>query len=449
MAEGTEKVINVVRFAPSPTGFLHVGGARTCLFNWLFAQVTKGKFILRIEDTDIKRSEKKYLDEILDSLQWLGMDWDELYHQSERFDIYKEYAKKLLDSAKAYREAEAIIYRVPKQIQIKFYDVLHGEIKIDTEQIKDQVLIKSDGTPAYNFSCVVDDALMGLTHIIRGDDHISNTPKQIMLYEALGFKLPKFVHIPMILGEDRSRLSKRHGATSISEYRKEGYLPQAMVNYLSLLGWSPGNNREILSLSTLAKEFSLKRINKTAAIFNIEKLNWLNGRYMRELNINDLMELLAPYLKEKGYISDDYDQDWLKGLITLYRTRFQTLIHFLKLAGFFFTETVHYDEQAVNKFLKTKADADNLEALMNVLEKTEPFQTHIIEGKIRQLISELNIPPANIIHPARVALTGGTVSPGIFEVIRFLGKEKSVKRLGEVTKKIRTRAEMFEKLDEL
>ncbi|MFH1062302.1 MAG: glutamate--tRNA ligase [Candidatus Omnitrophota bacterium] len=429
----------VVRFAPSPTGFLHIGGARTCLFNWLYARSTNGKFILRIEDTDQVRSEKRYLDEILDSLKWLGLDWDELYYQSERFAIYQEHAKKLLDCGKAYKDGEAIIYRIPENTQIKFFDVLRGEITIGTEQLKDQVLMKSDGSPAYNFCCVVDDALMEMTHIIRGDDHIANTPKQIMLYEALGFKLPKFVHIPMIHGEDGSRMSKRHGATAISEYRKQGYLPEALVNYLALLGWNPGNDKEMFSLKTLVKEFSLKRVNKTAAIFDMIRLSWVNGQYIKEMDIDKLTEMIIPSLREKGYISDTYDKKWLTGLIDLYKTRLPTLEHFPKLAGFFFTDEIEYDQEAVDKFLKIDNACDYLEKFTQALEKSNPFDKQQIEANVRSLVNSLGINAGDMIHPVRVALTGGSVSAGIFEVIEFLGKEKSIARLLKVINKLKAK----------
>ncbi|MBU1044360.1 MAG: glutamate--tRNA ligase [Candidatus Omnitrophica bacterium] len=429
----------IVRFAPSPTGFLHIGGARTCLFNWLYARSTKGKFILRIEDTDQVRSEKKYLDEILDSLKWLGMDWDELYYQSERFDIYREYAKKLLDSGKAYKDGEAIIYRIPENAAIKFFDVLRGEITIGTEQLKDQVLLKSDGSPAYNFCCVVDDALMEMTHIIRGDDHIANTPKQIMLYEALGLKPPKFVHIPMIHGEDGSRMSKRHGATAITEYRNQGYLPEAVVNYLALLGWNPGTDKEMFTLKTLVKEFSLKRVNKTAAIFDMTRLSWVNGQYIKEMDIDKLTQMIIPSLQEKGYISDTYDQKWLTGLIALYKTRLPTLEHFSKLAGFFFKDEIEYDQDAVDKFLKIDNVCDYLEKFVQALEKSNPFDKQQIEANVRVLVDALGINAGELIHPVRVALTGGTVSPGIFEIIEFLGKEKSVARLTSVINKLKAK----------
>ncbi|MFH2144964.1 MAG: glutamate--tRNA ligase [Candidatus Omnitrophota bacterium] len=441
--------MNIVRFAPSPTGYLHIGGARTCLFNWLFARATGGKFILRIEDTDLSRSKKEYLDEILSSLQWMGLDWDGLYYQSQRFDIYRDYAQNLFKKGNVYKEGEALIYKVPKDINVKIYDLIHGEISIDTEQIKDQVLLKSDGSPAYNFCCVVDDALMGITHIIRGDDHISNTPKQILLYEALGLKVPKFVHIPMILGEDKSRLSKRHGATSLSEYKNEGYLPEALVNYLALLGWNPGDSREIFSLNNLTKEFSLKRVSKTAAVFDIKKLKWLNGQYIKNYDTEKLLDLAVVCLAEKKYITPDTDRKWLKSIVELYRSRFQTVNEFSELASFFFIDDIRYDTDAVSKFLNDIDVAEKLEKLKEALEKTEPFDITGIEHNVRSLIEKLDIQTGSLIHPARVALTGGAVSPGIFEVIACLGKEKTLNRLNRVIKKLKTRADLFDKLSGL
>lgn len=292
-----------VRFAPSPTGFLHVGSARTALFNWLFARHEAGEFILRIEDTDKARSKEEFLSEILESLKWLGLDWDgEVYFQSKRMDLYTKYAKKLLEAGFAYEKEGALHFKMP-QTKLKINDILHGDIEFDTSLIKDQVLIKSDGSPTYNFAVVVDDADMGMTHIIRGDDHISNTPKQVVIYNALGITVPKFCHIPLILGVDRSRLSKRHGATSIRDYREEGYLPQALVNYLCNLGWSMGHDdKEIYSIDEAIKEFKLENINKTAAVFDINKLGWVNGQYIRKLDPEKLLEMLIEILKRKACI---------------------------------------------------------------------------------------------------------------------------------------------------
>jgi glutamyl/glutaminyl-tRNA synthetase len=284
---------------------LHIGGGRTALFNWLFSQSQKGKFILRIEDTDRERSKKEFVDEILYSLKWLGFNWDELYYQSQRFERYRMHADKLLKSGQAYIEKspegkEAIIYKVnPKKIKVK--DLIRGEIEFDSALIKDQVLIKSDGTPTYNFACVVDDAEMNITHIIRGDDHISNTPKQIMLYEALGFGLPNFAHLPLIMGVDGGRLSKRTGATAISDYRKMGYLAEALLNYLLLLSWAPGDNRELISVKEAIGLFDIKNVNKTSATFDLKKLDWINSQWIKKLSIEELYQKSLPFFEEKEF----------------------------------------------------------------------------------------------------------------------------------------------------
>ncbi len=270
-----------VRFAPSPTGYLHIGGARTALFNWMYAKSQGGQFILRIEDTDQVRSKNEYFEEILDSMKWLGLTWDEFYKQSDRFELYRQYAHQLLTEGKAYKEGEAIVLKVPPK-SIKMYDVIRGEIVVDTQEIKDQVLMKSDGSPTYSFACVVDDALMAISCVIRGEDHISNTPKQILIYEALGFKIPKFAHLPLILDPEGGRMSKRAGATAVTEYRTQGFLPEAIVNYLMLLGWSPGNNQEKITMASALKAFSIKKINKAGAAFSLDKLKWLNGQYIKE-----------------------------------------------------------------------------------------------------------------------------------------------------------------------
>lgn len=289
-----------VRFAPSPTGYLHIGGARTALFNWMYARAQDGKFVLRIEDTDQQRSKKEYEEEILRSLKWLGFEWDELYYQSRRFDIYREHAQRLLDEGKAYKEGEAIILKMIPDQEIKIFDLIRGEITFDSSELKDQVLMKSDGSPAYSFCCVVDDALMEISHVVRGEDHISNTPKQIMIYRALDWKVPKYAHLPLIMGEDGSRLSKRYGAVAVSDYQKQGYVAEALVNYLMLLGWSPGNNQEKISPEAAIKKFSLKKINKAGAVFSLEKLQWLNNLYLKELETPQLVEMLQPVLEEHG-----------------------------------------------------------------------------------------------------------------------------------------------------
>jgi glutamyl-tRNA synthetase len=428
-----------VRFAPSPTGNLHIGGARTALFNWLYAKSKDGKFILRIEDTDKARSQKEYLEEILNSLDWLGFHWDEIYYQGQRFALYQEYAEKLLKEARAYQEKSkgsqpAIIFRVTPQ-KIKIKDLIHGEIEFDTEVIKDQVLIKSDGTPTYNFACVVDDAALNITHVIRGDDHISNTPKQIMLYQALKFPLPEFAHLPLILGTEGGRLSKRTGATAISDYRKTGYLANALVNYLLLLSWSPGGNREIIDINEAAKIFDIKGVNKTAAAFDLNKLNWINNQYLKKEDAQKLTDALIPLLQAKKYIEqDNFDRNYLVSLVKLFRERLSTLNDFLDWADFFFVKNIRIDPQAKAKFLNRDLSQE-FGLFIKRLETLEKFDILSIEASFRELVKELNIEAKTLIHPIRVALTGKTIGPGLFEVIYYLGQARTKERLMRWIKK--------------
>jgi glutamyl-tRNA synthetase len=422
-----------VRFAPSPTGNLHIGGGRTALFNWLFAQSQKGKFVLRIEDTDKERSRPEFVDEILNSLKWLGFNWDELYHQSERFDRYRMHADKLLKAGVAYIEKspegkEAIIYKVPAQ-QIKVNDLIRGQIEFDSSLIKDQVLIKSDGTPTYNFACVVDDAEMNITHIIRGDDHISNTPKQVLLYQALGFPLPLFAHLPLIMGVDGGRLSKRTGATAISDYRKMGYLSEALLNYLLLLSWAPGDNRELISITDAVKIFDIKNVNKTAATFDLKKLDWMNNQYLKAADPEKLADELVPLLEAKSYIhKDNFDRNYLLGLVRLFQARLPRLNDFVDWADFFFLDEPVMDEEAVKKYLAADLSKE-LKLFAGRLDNLADFNVANIEGAFRELVAELGIEAKKLIHPVRVALTGKTIGPGLFEVIYHLGKERSKKRL--------------------
>jgi glutamyl-tRNA synthetase len=446
-----------VRFAPSPTGKLHIGSARTALFNWLYARAKDGQFILRIEDTDQARSKKEYLDEILSSLSWLGFDWDEIYSQSQRMDIYKEYAQKLVEEGKAYsvsplasspvnqldrktgkpenRQTKAIVFKIQPQ-KIKINDLIHGEIGFDTSLIKDQVLIKSDGTPTYNFACVADDAAMGITHVIRGDDHISNTPKQALLYQALGFKIPIFAHLPLILAKAGGRLSKRTGATAISEFRKLGFLPEALVNYLLLLGWSPGENREIINIQEAVKVFDIKDTNKTAAIFDLEKLNWVNNYYIKKGPTKRLADLLIPMLKQRFSQAEGccFDRQGLEGLIKLYQCRINTLGDFLDWADFFFLDEIKIKQELIDKFLSQDLSKE-LRLFIERLNRLEPFAVSNIEEAFRDLVKELNITSRQLIHPIRVALTGKTIGPGLFEVIYYLGKGKTELRLSRWIKR--------------
>ncbi|MFA4993163.1 MAG: glutamate--tRNA ligase [Candidatus Omnitrophota bacterium] len=422
-----------VRFAPSPTGNLHIGGGRTALFNWLFAQSQNGKFILRIEDTDQLRSKQEFVDEILFSLKWLGFQWDELYYQSQRFQRYRMHADNLLKGGQAYIEKspegkEAVIFKVNAQ-KIRVSDLIRGEIEFDAALIKDQVLIKSDGTPTYNFACVVDDAETNITHIIRGDDHISNTPKQVMLYQALGFPLPNFAHLPLIMGMDGGRLSKRTGATAISDYRKMGYLPEALINYLLLLSWSPGANREIINRDEAIGLFDIKNVNKTAATFDLKKLDWINNQYLKNADPRKLLEELLPLLIEKQYIKEgDFDREYVLGLIKLFQARLPRLNDFVDWADFFFMEEIKIDPVAQEKFL-SKDLSEEFKLFIAELEKLSNFNIENIEKAFRDLVSKLNIEAKVLIHPLRVALTGKTIGPGLFELIYYLGLERTNKRL--------------------
>jgi glutamyl-tRNA synthetase len=427
-----------VRFAPSPTGYLHIGGSRTALFNWLYAKAEGGKFILRIEDTDAARSKKEYLDEILESMKWLGFDWDELYYQSQRFALYKEYAEKLLKEGKAYIEktegkGEAIIFKVEPQ-KIKVNDLIRGEIEFDSSTIKDQVLIKSDGTPTYNFACVIDDATMNITHVIRGDDHISNTPKQIILYQALGFSIPHFAHLPLILAKAGGRLSKRKGATAISEYRQMGYLSAALVNFLLLLGWAPGENREVIDINDAIKLFDVKNINKTAAVLDLDKLDWMNNQYLKKEDPEKLTDELIPALEEKGYIDkENFDRNYVVSLVKLFQGRLTVLNDFPDWADFFFLKEIPIDPAAEKKFLSGDLSKE-FKLFIERLDALDKFDILTIEEAFRQLVKELNIEAKVLIHPVRVALTGKTIGPGLFEVIYYLGKARTKERLNKFIK---------------
>ncbi|MFH1691825.1 MAG: glutamate--tRNA ligase [Candidatus Omnitrophota bacterium] len=423
-----------VRFAPSPTGYLHIGGARTCLFNWLYARSQKGMFVLRIEDTDQARSKKEFLDEILESLKWLGLDWDELYFQSQRFDIYREYAQKLLAQGKAYLADDnsgAIFLKMPQEI-IEVNDLIHGVIKFDPSLIKDQVLIKSDQSATYSFACVVDDALMGITHVIRGDDHISNTPKQLAMYEALGFQKPQFAHIPMILGKGGGRMSKRTGATAISEYRQMGFLADALVNYLMLLGWAPGNNQEIISLSEAVKKFDIVNSNKTAATFDMDKLTWLNGQYIRACDLQVLADLITPFLKMKQTIAPSgFSKDYLMKVLRLVRERGNTLEELASGMEPFFVEEIIFEDKAKKKLFSQDLSRE-LSFLKEKFQGVDNFQASVIEEVFRSAVEELGITVKQLIHPLRVALSGVTIGPGMFELIEVLGKERTLERIERV-----------------
>ncbi len=420
------------RFAPAPTGYLHIGGARTALFNWLFARGTGGKFILRIEDTDVERNDPKAVEAILESLRWLGMDWDEgPFYQSDRLELYAACAKTLVEKELGYEETDergtALRFRMPKE-DATFDDVVHGSITYPGAEMEDFVIVKSNGWPTYNFACAVDDHDLGITHVIRGDDHLANTPKQAALCRAFGWDCPAFAHVPMIHGEDGSKLSKRHGASSALEFREEGYLPEAVVNFIVLLGWSPGDDREVMSLDELIASFSLERIRKTSAIFNREKLDWMNGEYVKARPVGEVVDSLLDILRESGYDADGLERSWVERLIELYRDRAKRLAEIPKLAYFLF-EDVRMDQDAVDGVLRREGVADVLSGAADRLEGCGEWSEEAIEKALRAMVEEEGIKLGKLGQPIRVAVTGGKVSPGIFETLALVGREKSLARL--------------------
>jgi len=419
-----------VRFAPSPTGYLHLGSARTALFNWLCARHAGGKFLLRIEDTDKVRSDVKFLDEILADLRWLGLDWDgEPIFQSRRFDLYREKAERLLGAGLAYKEGEAVLYRVQPGRTVVVEDMIHGRITFETENFKDQVLIKSDGSPAYNFSCVVDDSAQGITHILRGDDHITNTPKQVLFYEALGLTPPCFGHMPLIMGSDGAKLSKRHGGVSVTEYRNEGFLPEALANYLILLGWTPPAGVEILPLDEAAKLFDIRAMNDVQAKFDIQKLKWMNGEYIMKRDAAGLLPLLKDQLRRDGFDLSAVSDDKLGRALELYRVRIKTLREFGALADFLLRDDFAVDEEARAKYLGPVSNKDNVREFAGRLAALDDFRRERIEAVCRELAEERKLKAAEIIHPARLAVSGKMKGAGLFEIMELLGRETTLRRM--------------------
>lgn len=425
-----------VRFAPSPTGYLHIGGVRTALFNYLFARSSGGKFFLRIEDTDRERSRKEFEDEILNSLRWLGLEWDEpMLHQSARFSIYREKAEELMKRGLAYEVTEdgrkAVRFRIPKdRDSLSFKDLVHGEIKVDLEELDDLVIMKSDGTPTYNFACVIDDDALGITHIIRGDDHISNTPKQMLFYEALGFKLPHFAHLPLILGRDSAPLSKRHGAVAVSAYQKEGFLAEGLLNYLALLGWGPGDNQEFFRKGDLVKRFSLDRINNTNAMFDNDKLRWLNGQHIKAMDERVYLNLALNYLRSEKLVGDTISNEQLERICTLFKDRVRTLKDIVIEGEYLLKREYPFREESIQKHWKAEGVAGRLGVLAESIEKSgKTSSANDFEALTRDCASRLGIKAAELIHPARVALTGTHVSPGLFDIMAVLGRGEVIRRL--------------------
>ncbi len=423
-----------VRFAPSPTGYLHVGGARTALFDWLFARKQQGTFVLRIEDTDVARSTEDMTRGILDAMTWLGLHWDEgPYYQSMRLDLYREAAERLITAGHAYYDEGAVRFRVPEG-RVTYEDSVFGEISVESQTIENFVLLRSDKHPTYHLSVVVDDIDMRISHVIRGADHISNTPKQILLYRALGASLPKFAHLPLILGPDKTRLSKRHGATSVMAYQEQGILPEAMRNFLALLGWSPGTDQEIFDDEALIGAFSLQGISKANAVFNSEKLAWFNAQYIAQMSHDRLLKYLKPEYEKVGLWRDSFEnqeREWFQSMIDLYRPRAKVLQDFPRQSRFFLNE-VEFDPAAVDKFLKDETVRGYLNTLADHLAVLHEFTHESIESAVRGLAAELAVKPAVIMNPSRVALTGQAVAPGLFDVMLLLGQAKTVRRLKDL-----------------
>lgn len=477
-----------VRFAPSPTGHLHIGGARTAIYNWALARKLGGTFVLRIDDTDPERSTDENVQAILRGLRWLGLDWDEgpetggafgPYFQTQRADTYvaaldsmrasghaypcfctaeeleakRETARerggfagydracRLIDPATAVERiaaGEPHVWRlaVPEgREQVVFEDAIRGRMAFPADALDDFVLVRSDGTPTYNFATVVDDALMEMTHIVRGDDHLSNTPRQILVFEALGHEVPTFAHLPMIWGPDGKRLSKRHGATSVEAYRDEGYLPEAILNYLALLGWSLDGETTIVSADTLASAFSLDRVSHNPAIFDVEKLEWMNGVYIRELSAARFVERMTPWIVGAGLATAEdlaERQDWLEQLAPLVSERIKRLDEIVPMIGFLFAANVEIDPVAAEKTLKVAGAADALRAVHEALESVEDFTHEPIEAALRAVPEKLGLKPKLVFQAVRVAVTGTTVSPPLFESLELLGRERTLERIDAV-----------------
>ena len=429
-----------LRFAPSPTGYLHVGGARTALFNWLYARRHGGTFILRIEDTDTERSSWEMVSGILDGLTWLGIDWDEgpqaggphaPYFQSERLEQYRSAARDLLAKGRAFEDEGAIRFKVPPG-KTTFVDSVHGPIEFDNEHIENFVILRSDTHPTYHLSVVVDDIDMRVTHIVRGDDHISNTPKQVLLYEAFGAPMPAFAHVPLIMGADKKRLSKRHGATSVMEYERQGYLPEAMFNFLALLGWGTGSDDELFTREDLIQRFTLEGISGGNAVFNTEKLDWFNHQHLLRLGDDELIARLHPRLSEAGYWRDALfgeDRDWFVKVLALLKPRAKKLNEFIDQLAPFFVNPSAYDGDGVRKHLAAPEAPAHVQALRDTFASIAVWDEPTLEGELRALAESRGVKAGTLIHAARLATTGRMVSPGIFEMLALLGRDRVLTRL--------------------
>ncbi len=482
-----------VRFAPSPTGYPHVGNIRTALFNWLFARHSSGRFVVRIEDTDVTRKVEGALEVILSGLKWLGLDWDEgpgvggdygPYFQSQRLSLYREAAERLIRQGNAYccycssqrlkemreeqarrkqppgydrrcrdlseaervqKEAKGITpvvrFKTPFEGRTRFNDLIWGEVVFEHGTIDDLVLLKSDGYPTYHLANVVDDHLMEISHVLRAEEWLSSTPRHLLMYQALGFEPPQFAHLPMILGADRAKLSKRHGSVSITEYREQGYLPETMVNFLALLGWSLDDKAEIFSLAELVANFSLERVSRTGAIFNRDKLNWMNGAYIRSLSLDDFTRRTLPFL-ENGLpagVRRPLSIDYIGQVMPLIQERARTLAEVPELTAFFFTDELDYEPGLlIVKKMDRESSVQALEAVRQRLSPLQAFDTVSLEAVLRPLAAELELKTGQLFGTLRVAVTGRTVAPPLFETMSVLGKERSLERVGAALDKLRS-----------
>jgi glutamyl-tRNA synthetase len=471
-----------VRFAPSPTGYPHLGNIRTALFNWLFARHHGGKFILRIEDTDAARKVEGAVEAIIDSLKWLGLDWDEgPYFQSQRLPHYQEIARKLVDQKNAYlcyctpqrleamRQEQArrkqppkydrhcreltgeekakleasgvtpvVRFRTPLEGETSIDDLIRGKVTFQNDTLDDFVLLKSDGYPTYHLANIVDDHLMAISHVLRADEWLSSTPRHILLYRALDWPPPQFAHLPMILGEDRAKLSKRHGAATITDYQKQGYLPEAMLNFLSLLGWSLDDKTELLSREELIKHFTLERVSKTAAIFNKQKLEWMNGVYLRRLTPEQFSARAVPFLERDlpPGVKRPLDKDYIAGITLLIQERARTLAEVPTLADFFFLGELEYDQSTLIKGMDAATAAGAIKMSLERLQALETWDDASLENLLRPLAAELGLSTGKFFGLLRVAITGRTASPPLFQTIRVLGKKRCLDRLTQAGEKI-------------
>lgn len=465
-----------VRFAPSPTGELHIGGARTALFNLLYARANNGLLVLRIDDTDLERSREDYVEKLMDSLRWLGLEWDEgPYYQSRRQDHYTAEKERMLAENKAYRcycsteelargrdeakkENRAFLYpgtcrklspeaeekyrsegrnpvirvRTPDSGETVVDDLIRGKVYFENAMLDDFIIMKSNGQPTYNFASVVDDLLLNITHVIRAEEHLSNTPRQQLCALALGYELPAFAHVPMILAPDRSKLSKRHGATSVEEFQNEGYLPEALINYMALLGWSPGDDRELLKLEEMITAFNLNKVNKTAAIYDVNKLAWMNGHYIRDKSPDQLAEAALPFFKERGLLEGEMSSselDYLKRVLNAVRERARTLKELAEAAEYFYLDDFEYDPKGIKKAFQKEGATDILRSIRQELCSLEDFNEEKAEALFHEMSEKTGLSFGRLIQPTRLALTGRMGGPGLFEIMSLLGKDKTLSRL--------------------